>query len=544
LLYYDTLTRRGFGKLKQDISALTHAIPTAPPSMPSDSHEIELKFFTDEAAFKSSQQWDALDAGTTPRRAQRLRSVYFDTPNADLERHKVTLRLRNHRRAYLMTLKWQGNFSGGLFERGEIEVPAPTADPDPSLFGPEIAAMLTRIIQDQPLVAIYETDIRRLLRHIASGSSDIEIAFDSGHIIAGDQKLAVREIEMELKSGDPAELYRQGIALAEAYPVWIGTTGKSYRGALLASGRPPSPVRGFTPLAGEPSVDAAIASVINGCMAQFTGNWPAFESGDAVTAIHQMRVALRRLRALLGLFQRSFPCAEFLTFRTTAKAIAGILGEARNWDVFLELLRNGPVKAFPENSGLAEIMEQSEQHRKAAYAGVRKLLAAPETTRFVLSLQAFVVRHGWRNTLAPEALSRLTEPAINFTIANLNRMQGKLARRGKNLGGFAPHQRHEIRIALKKIRYAADVFAGVFAGSELRGHTNITARLQDQLGIFNDMITAQDMVARLDTSSPAANFATGIITGWCGHSATQDDEALATAWKKFRKLKPLASSGL
>jgi inorganic triphosphatase YgiF len=535
-----TLSRRRFEKLKQDIPALRQAIQAAPPSIPSDRREIELKFFTDAAGFKASQQWDALDTVTTPRRAQRLRSIYFDTPNADLERHKVTLRIRNHRSTYLMTLKWQGNFSGGLFERGEIDVPAPSANPDPSLFGAEIAAMLTRIIQDQPLVAIYETDIRRLLRHISSGSSDIEIAFDSGNIIAGEQKLAVCEIEMELKSGDPAELYRHGIALAAAYPVWLGTMGKSTRGALLASGRPPSPVRGFSPLAGEPSVDAAIAAVINGCMAQFTGNWPVFDSGDAVAAIHQMRVALRRLRALLGLFQRSFPCAEFLTFRTTAKAVAGILGEARNWDVFLELLRKGPVKAFPENSGLADIVEQSEQQRIAAYAGVRKLLAAPETTRFVLSLQAFVVRHGWRNTLAPEALTRLTEPAIYFATANLNRMQGKLARRGKNLADFAPHERHQIRIALKKIRYAADLFAGVFAGSELRGHTNITARLQDQLGIFNDLITAQDIVARLDTSSPAANYATGIITGWCGHKATQDDEALAKAWKKFRKLKPLA----
>ncbi len=525
--------------MKQEFPASTHAIASASPQIPSESREIELKFFASEAGFKASQHWQALDTMTAPSRAQRLRSIYFDTPNADLEGHKVTLRIRNQRRAFVMTLKWQGNFSGGLFERGEIEVPTPFAEPDTSLFGAEIADMLGRIIQDQPLVAIYETDIRRTLRRISSGTSEIEIAFDSGHIIAGDQKLAVREIEMELKSGDPAELYRQGIALAEAYPIQLGTMAKSYRGALLASGHPPSPVRAGSPLAGEPSVDAAIAAIINGCIAQFTGNWPVFEQGDAVTAIHQMRVALRRLRSLLGLFQRSFPCAEFAAFRIAAKDIAATLGEARNWDVFLELLRAGPVKAFPENAGLAEILAQSEQHRDAAYETVRQLLAAPKTTCFVLSLQAFVARHGWRNTLAPEALVRLTEPAVAFAAANLNRMHAKLAKRGKNLAAFEPHKRHQIRIALKKFRYAADLFAGLFPSAALRDPIRITAKAQDQLGIFNDLITAHDMVAKLDTSSAQVNFATGIITGWCGRSAQQDDEALAAAWKKFRKLKPL-----
>ena len=526
--------------MKHEFPASTYATASAAPPIPSDSREIELKFFTSEAGFKASQHWNALDSVTTPSRAQRLRSIYFDTPAADLERHKVTLRIRNQRRAFVMTLKWQGNFSGGLFERGEIEVPTPLAEPDTALFGAEIAAMLARIIQDQPLIAVFETDIRRTLRRISSGTSEIEIAFDSGHIIAGENRVAVREIEMEMKSGDPAELYRQGIALAEAYPIRLGTMGKSVRGALLASGHPPSPVRAGSPLVGEPSVDAAIAAIINGCIAQFTGNWPVFDSGDAVAAIHQMRVALRRLRSLLGLFHRSFPCAEFAQFRIAAKDLAATLGDARNWDVFLELLRAGPVKAFPENPGLADILAQSEQRRQAAYETVRQLLAAPKTTCFILSLQAFVARHGWRNTQAPEALSRLTEPAKSFAAANLNRMQARLARRGKNLAAFEPQKRHQIRVALKKFRYAADVFAGLFLSAELRDRIRITAKLQDQLGIFNDLITAHDMVAKLDTSAPGINFAAGVITGWCGRGALQDDEALAAAWKKFRKLKPLS----
>jgi triphosphatase len=240
---------------------------------------------------------------------------------------------------------------------------------------------------------------------------------------------------------------------------------------------------------------------------------------------------------MLGLFQRAFPSPEFLAFRENAKQIAGVLGEARNWDVFLQLLQDGPAAAFPEVPGFDDIVAQSQQLRAAGYERVRERLAAAETTRFVLSLQAFVARHGWRNAGDAQALSRLTEPAKTFAATNLNRMHVKLTKHGKNLGGLAPHKRHQIRIELKKLRYAVDLFAGLFASGRLTDHRRITAKLQDQLGSFNDLITAHEMAARLDNAVPATHYAAGIITGWCGRGARLDDKNLAVLWKKFRKLK-------
>lgn len=525
----------------------TPTVPAAPPAKPvlplikSGGREIELKFLVTAPGFKASQSWALLgQPARLGRRApsQRLRSVYFDTENADLRRHQLVLRMRAQRRGYMMACKWNGAFPGGLFERGEIEIATSVAEPDPALLGVELAAFISSCTQGQALLPVYATDIRRMTHRLRTGTSEIELAFDAGFILAGDQKLPVREIEMELKSGDPADLYRLGIELAETYPVRLGCQSKSERGALLSTGTPPAPVRASPALAGAPTVDEAIATLINDCISQFAGNFPAFESGDSVTAVHQMRVAMRRLRAMLGLFHRAFPCPEFLAFRQMAKDAASAMGEARNWDVFLLLLRAGPLAAFPQEAGFGAVISQSERQRAAGYEAVRARLAAPETTRLVLSMQAFVARRGWRNVMADGALPRLTAPAGDFAGENLNRLHNRLLKRGKHFAAMPPHERHELRIDLKKLRYAADCFGGLFDSPKpVRNYTKMAAKLQDQLGLYNDLIVTQQLVARLDTDDLPTTRAVGIILGWCARGARTDDESLRETWQDFRKTK-------
>ncbi|HQT64548.1 MAG: hypothetical protein B7Z75_03155 [Acidocella sp. 20-57-95] len=513
----------------------TNLVPVSPiiPLLKPINRELELKFLVSDSGFKASQKWSALGAAGRRLPSKRLRTVYFDTPRGDLQRHKMVLRMRGQRRGYMMTLKWSGGLSGGLFERGEIEIPTLNNQPDPALFGPNVAAMIADVIEDRVLTAVYETDIRRLTQRVQTATSDIEVAFDSGFIIAGSISRPIREIEMELKAGDSADLYRLGIALAEQYPVRLSSLAKSDRGAMLATGKSPEAARAKTDLQGNPTVDEAIAQGINGCLTQFAANWPAFEDGDQIGAVHQMRVAMRRLRAMLGLFHHAFPAPEFLVFRAEAKNVAALMGEARNLDVFLNLLRQGPVAAFPNEPGFAAILADCERRRAAAYETVRALLAAPSTTRFVLSVQAFVARYGWRNALSGEALPRLTAPAQDFASQNLARLHNKLLKRGKHLATLAPHDRHQLRIDLKKLRYAADLFGPLFPSkSQTRAYLKAAAALQDELGRFNDLITATETVSHLTGNDTRA---AGIILGWCSHSATADDAKLSDTWRAFRK---------
>jgi CHAD domain-containing protein len=192
------------------------------------------------------------------------------------------------------------------------------------------------------------------------------------------------------------------------------------------------------------------------------------------------------------------------------------MGDARNWDVFDELLRDGPMAAFPAEPGFETVIAATTGLREAEYAAVARLLAQPETTRFVLSLEAFVARRGWRNALPGAELSRLTEPASGFAAECLARLHRRVRKRGESLLDLPPEQRHEVRIALKK--------------------------LQDALGAYNDAIMVTSLVSRLDVADPNAMRAAGIGIGWYTHSARNSDGALTDAWRTFRHARPFWSS--
>jgi triphosphatase len=145
-----------------------------------------------------------------PPVVERLHSIYFDTEAGDLRRHRIVERLRQLRDGHVLTLKWDGQIGRGT-ERGEIEVATTSSTPDPSLFGAAVEVEITRLTERRPLQAIFATDIKRVLRRVIVGRSEVEAAFDTWFIVFGAQKTPVREIELELKAGDATDLYQFGL---------------------------------------------------------------------------------------------------------------------------------------------------------------------------------------------------------------------------------------------------------------------------------------------------------------------------------------------
>ena len=82
-----------------------------------------------------------------------------------------------------------------------------------------------------------------------------------------------------------------------------------------------------------------------------------------------MRVAMRRLRSALGLFDRAFPLRRIRGLRAQSGRIAAVLGEARDWDVFVERLRDGALSRFADEPGFD------------AFSGPAEAKAAPATRR-------------------------------------------------------------------------------------------------------------------------------------------------------------------
>jgi CHAD domain-containing protein len=464
-----------------------------------------------------------LDAPAPGLRARHLSETWYDTPGFTLLRHGLALSVGKARRGYVQTLR-----------QNETEIAAPLMDalPDPAAFGPGWEEPLTTLLQGEVFAPAFSTQIKRLTRHAGA----VELRFETGFIQTRTEKLPFNELELR---GAGAELYSFALALAESHSLILQPSPLAQRGIWASGALRPAAVKAGPGLTGPICLDDAVAALTQSCCTQFTANWPVFALGTEVEAVHQMRVAMRRLRSVLGLFNRNFAAPEFSTFRDEAKRIASLMGEARNWDVFTALLQAGPIHAFPHEPGFAAMLTQCAKFRAAGYTAVRELLASPSTTGFLLRAELFLARHGWRNGLEVEELANLMAPAQDFAAANLTRLHRKVRKRGKNLMRIAAHERHLTRIELKKLRYAADLFGGLFeARGKIRAYNRIAAELQEELGQLNDLATAQELLTRLDGSTPDKARAIGIVLGWCAQAASADDKQLGKLWKAFTETKP------
>ncbi len=316
-------------------------------TQPEPMHTLRLT--ADASAFAALQTSMLFVPLPAPARMRRQVETYYDTDDFTLARQGMSLASTKLRRGYRLRLSWDDT---------ALEADAPDAEPALTCLGPEWEAALQALLQEAPLHPRFTTEIK----HITRRAGEVEVRFETGFIKTGTEKLPVREIEL---CGREESLHSLALELAGGAPLRLQVQSLAGRGALLAGGPAPEPQRAAPGLAGEPSLDEAVLAISQSCLRQFTANWPAFEAGDAVSAVHQMRVALRRLRSVLGLFNRAIPTPEFAAFRAEAKRLANIMGDARNWDVFTALLEHGPAQAFPA------LFRYSPNARKNAHPEMR-----------------------------------------------------------------------------------------------------------------------------------------------------------------------------
>jgi len=174
-------------------------------------------------------------------RHETLTNTYYDTPAGDLERHRMALRLRRTPYHIIQTLKTAGEGSGGLSSRGEWEWPVSEHALD--LAGLEALPPM-QALGREVLFALeprFATDFARTRWLVEEGEATIEVALDQGEIHAGQQRVAIDELELELKQGAPDTLWRFAEALAESVALRPANASKAGRGAALRDGRWPVP---------------------------------------------------------------------------------------------------------------------------------------------------------------------------------------------------------------------------------------------------------------------------------------------------------------
>jgi len=282
------------------------------------------------------------------------------------------------------------------------------------------------------------------------------------------------------------------------------------------------------------ALEDAAAAIFSASLEHFLANIPLLQTSSAPESVHQMRVALRRLRAAIRLLQPSLAGPALETAQERAKALASVLGDARDWDVFGAMINAGPRDALGDDPSFHALTDAIESFREASYRAAHEKLSSQETSQFVEDLRVTVERRDWE--VAPEM--RGPGSACAFAARALTRLRKRLLKKSKNLAQLSAEERHRVRIALKKARYGAEFFESLFEDRKAaRAYLHALSDMQDQLGVFNDMEVANGLLDRIDAKGPDVARASGFVRGWFAHAAQQ---GVAHAHKSEKRLKKLA----
>lgn len=454
------------------------------------AREIELKFEVEPGARELLLACGVLDGSEPARMPQD--TVYFDTPSGIVRRHGFSLRIRQSGDRWIQTIKHRKDSPAALFSRDEWETGVSGfaldfAAIDDTPLGPLLTARTRK-----SLVPAVRTVFTRTSWRVSRGGGRIDVTLDDGTIAAGDIETPLLELELELGKGDTAALFELTEQLSRCVPLRLGVLSKAERGFGLADGRF-SRASKAEPLAlrADANIVVAFTAVAHSCLRHFRLNEPLILERRDAAALHQARVAIRRLRSAIALFRPAVRDWELSRIRTELRWLAGRLGEARNMDVLLGRLPKKPGKKAL--SGL-------NRDRDTAYERAIGGLNSQRFRRLMVSLIRWVETGGWRDR------PKVARPLAPFASEQLGRRWRKIQRAGPEIAAMTPERRHRLRIEIKKMRYSVEFLHGVHAGDEaaatgMARFLEALERLQEQLGVLNDFETARDILSGMERSS-------------------------------------------
>jgi CHAD domain-containing protein len=255
---------------------------------------------------------------------------------------------------------------------------------------------------------------------------------------------------------------------------------------------------------------------------------PACRLGAGPEGVHQLRVALRRLRSVLKAFRPAARGAALEELDEALKGLARRLGPARDWDVFLAGLAAEAAAALGEDKRLAALRRAVEARRDAAYGALRRELDGPNFRRLALHGVALLLRRPWRAEAGADAVAVLDAPLAEFAAPLLDKRWRKLREGGDGIAERSFEELHELRLEAKRLRYAAELFAPLWAGKAARRFLKRLSALQEALGTVNDAAVARGLLSALDGGAPA--WAAGAVEGFAAARVGPARESALSCW--------------
>ncbi len=499
--------------------------------------ETELKLrCTDPSVWENIMISKSLSEIAVPgsEHIENLDAHYFDTPSYCLQKAKLAYRVRREGEKWIATVKGGGSSAGGLHERREWNVVVSDCEPNIGVFHDTAVGMqLAQVVGSEILSPIVITRFeRRKLDVIMPDGSQIEVAADQGEIIAGESTAPILEVELELKSGQPASLLRLGAILAREYSLLPDPDSKFYRGLILAGlvDRSSETVNPLLQINKKNVANQEFRTILIQLIAQVLLAQQNFIANPALPEhIHELRVCLRRLRSILEFAEPLFMCDQYKSYQAELRKVGQMLAGIREMDVAYASWQE-VVDNWPSSSKSNELGKLLFKRRQWEEKNIYQMFKNGYTTPLLLDLWATLI------TVNSEELIGGNITVREYAIRNLSIWLMVALKQGKTIDWTIAEDVHKLRLTIKKIKYIAEVMKSLFYEVDpliLRLHT-----LQNGLGLVQDVDSTNKLLQLLITkrSSKILHLESGMLMGWQRREEVFIKSKIDKYWKKFHRI--------
>jgi inorganic triphosphatase YgiF len=467
-------------------------------------------------------------------RCRRVVSTYHDTKHHTLRKAGAALRVRTSGEEIEQTLKFAAAGPAGLQNCEEWTVMLPDAQPALQAFDATVLSRFKHRGRRLRLQPLFTTNVERTTCLLRYGQTHLEMALDQGHIqchVGALSTTPISEVELELIDGPPAGLYDLALELLAEIDLRQLTPSKAERGYALA--RPalgPNAVKARdVKLSGSMSVGDAFQSIADEALRHLLWNDQATLRGQP-EAIHQTRVAIRRIRAALGAFRAVLPRDQCRAFNCEFRALQNQLSPARDWYVF----RSESLPEVAAGLGHGRRKELKKLVCSQERAGVDRAVETLKSRDYARTLLQF---QRWLLTVTSEPNENLSGALMPLARRVLSDSRKSFLKDGRPLQRMSAKERHALRKRGKKARYATEFFAGLWQGPDVDRYLKRMTRLQDPLGRANDAVVERQLVASVQPGLLRASTAKR-VEAWSHGRERQHLRTGQPVWKKAQKVPP------
>ncbi len=473
--------------------------------------EIEAKFaIPDVDTFEKLGVLAGLgDYALTEVEVKQVHDTYFDTTDRRIWQAGYAFRCREQTGGVLMTLKALDGGAGVIRRREELEVALPAAQPLAQWPPCPARDRLQELIGERAVTPLFDLRQTRHVRMLTTGERTVaELSLDEVRLQAPGREEIFFVLEVELTAaGDEAELAVIVESLQSAWGLQPDPRSKLERvqaffGVELLP-PPGAPLPEVPILPATPGIEAddtmaeAARKTFLFHFRQMLVHEPGTRQGEDIEALHDMRVATRRMRVAARVFVKYLDSEATRPFKAELKRAGGVLGNARDLDVFWEKAARYQ-DAFPEGErpDLSPLRAAWEAARQRAQEQMLSYLDGDDYQHLKEAFGAYL-QLPWPDVSPP--LNAKGEPAPHRT---RHVAPALIARCLTDLRSYdewfqgpdVPLQRyHRLRITSKRLRYTLEYFREVL-GPDAQALINEIKQLQDHLGDLQDAVVAANIL--------------------------------------------------